>query len=51
MQMQHKTLTDKAFVCFPEKELSALHKKNRKNAVLAVAVGLLVALIYAWWTV
>ncbi|XP_062485663.1 coiled-coil domain-containing protein 167 isoform X2 [Pezoporus occidentalis] len=34
-----------------EKELSALHKENRKNAALAVAVGLLIALIYACWTV
>ncbi|KAM9563821.1 coiled-coil domain-containing protein 167 isoform 2-T2 [Guaruba guarouba] len=33
-----------------EKELSALHKENRKNAALAVAVGLLIALIYACWT-
>uniref|UniRef100_A0A8V5FR18 Coiled-coil domain-containing protein 167 n=1 Tax=Melopsittacus undulatus TaxID=13146 RepID=A0A8V5FR18_MELUD len=34
-----------------EKELSALHKENRKNAALAVSVGLLIALIYAFWTV
>ncbi|XP_053917237.1 coiled-coil domain-containing protein 167 isoform X1 [Cuculus canorus] len=33
-----------------EKELSVLHKENRKNAALAVAVGLLIALIYACWT-
>ncbi|KAM4680839.1 coiled-coil domain-containing protein 167 isoform 1-T1 [Amazona ochrocephala] len=33
-----------------EKELSALHKENRKNAALAVAVGLLIALMYACWT-
>ncbi|XP_054053437.1 coiled-coil domain-containing protein 167 isoform X1 [Rissa tridactyla] len=33
-----------------EKELSALRKENRKNAALAVAMGLLIALIYACWT-
>ncbi|NWH82003.1 CC167 protein, partial [Piaya cayana] len=33
-----------------EKELSVLHKENRKNAALAVAVGLLIALIYVCWT-
>ncbi|XP_058690809.1 coiled-coil domain-containing protein 167 isoform X4 [Poecile atricapillus] len=33
-----------------EKELSVLHKKNRKNAALAVAMALLIALIYACWT-
>ncbi|XP_010004474.1 PREDICTED: coiled-coil domain-containing protein 167 [Chaetura pelagica] len=33
-----------------EKELSVLRKENRKNAALAVAMGLLVALIYACWT-
>ncbi|XP_010021137.1 PREDICTED: coiled-coil domain-containing protein 167 [Nestor notabilis] len=32
-----------------EKELSTLRKENRKNAALAVAVGLLIALIYACW--
>ncbi|XP_074674239.1 coiled-coil domain-containing protein 167 isoform X1 [Strix aluco] len=32
-----------------EKELSVLRKENRKNAALAVAMGLLIALIYAWW--
>ncbi|XP_075562821.1 coiled-coil domain-containing protein 167 isoform X2 [Pelecanus crispus] len=34
-----------------EKELSMLRKENRKNAALAVAMGLLIALIYACWTV
>ncbi|XP_072712800.1 LOW QUALITY PROTEIN: coiled-coil domain-containing protein 167 [Mycteria americana] len=33
-----------------EKELSVLRKENRKNAALAVAMGLLIALIYACWT-
>ncbi|XP_064014904.1 coiled-coil domain-containing protein 167 isoform X4 [Pogoniulus pusillus] len=33
-----------------EKELSVLRKENRQNAALAVAVGLLIALIYACWT-
>ncbi|XP_040410341.1 coiled-coil domain-containing protein 167 isoform X2 [Cygnus olor] len=33
-----------------EKELSVLRKENRKNAALAVAVALLIALIYACWT-
>ncbi|XP_029820967.1 coiled-coil domain-containing protein 167 [Manacus vitellinus] len=33
-----------------EKELSALRKENRKNAALAVAMALLIALIYACWT-
>ncbi|NXC45316.1 CC167 protein, partial [Penelope pileata] len=33
-----------------EKELSALRKENRKNTALAVAMGLLIALIYACWT-
>ncbi|XP_074024788.1 LOW QUALITY PROTEIN: coiled-coil domain-containing protein 167 [Numenius arquata] len=33
-----------------EKELSVLRKENRKNAALAVAMGLLMALIYACWT-
>ncbi|XP_027743425.1 coiled-coil domain-containing protein 167 isoform X1 [Empidonax traillii] len=33
-----------------EKELSALRKENRKNAALAVAMALLMALIYACWT-
>uniref|UniRef100_A0A672UTI6 Coiled-coil domain-containing protein 167 n=2 Tax=Strigops habroptila TaxID=2489341 RepID=A0A672UTI6_STRHB len=33
-----------------EKELNVLRKENRKNAALAVAVGLLIALIYACWT-
>ncbi|XP_009878762.1 PREDICTED: coiled-coil domain-containing protein 167 [Charadrius vociferus] len=33
-----------------EKELSALRKENRKNAALAVAMGLLIALIYICWT-
>jgi len=42
--------TGKAYVCFPEKELSVLRKENRKNAALAVAMGLLIALIYACWT-
>ncbi|NXK46136.1 CC167 protein, partial [Chauna torquata] len=32
-----------------EKELSMLRKENRKNAALAVAMGLLIALIYACW--
>ncbi|XP_064302078.1 coiled-coil domain-containing protein 167 isoform X3 [Phalacrocorax carbo] len=32
-----------------EKELSVLHKENRKNAALAVAMGLLIALIYTCW--
>uniref|UniRef100_A0A8D0F8F8 Coiled-coil domain-containing protein 167 n=1 Tax=Strix occidentalis caurina TaxID=311401 RepID=A0A8D0F8F8_STROC len=45
-----RTLTGEAFVCFPEKELSVLRKENRKNAALAVAMGLLIALIYACWT-
>ncbi|XP_062346314.1 coiled-coil domain-containing protein 167 isoform X3 [Cinclus cinclus] len=40
----------KSFVCFPEKELSVLRKENRKNAALAVAIALLIALIYACWT-
>ncbi|XP_059691544.1 coiled-coil domain-containing protein 167 isoform X1 [Gavia stellata] len=34
-----------------EKELSMLRKENRKNATLAVALGLLIALIYACWTI
>uniref|UniRef100_A0A8C3TT61 Coiled-coil domain-containing protein 167 n=1 Tax=Catharus ustulatus TaxID=91951 RepID=A0A8C3TT61_CATUS len=33
-----------------EKELSVLRKENRKNAALAVAMALLIALIYACWT-
>ncbi|XP_018772105.1 coiled-coil domain-containing protein 167 isoform X1 [Serinus canaria] len=33
-----------------EKELSGLRKENRKNAALAVAMALLIALIYACWT-
>ncbi|XP_068795638.1 coiled-coil domain-containing protein 167 [Struthio camelus] len=33
-----------------EKELSVLRKENRKNAALAVAMGLLIALIYTCWT-
>lgn len=33
-----------------EKELSVLRKENRKNAALAVAMVLLIALIYACWT-
>ncbi|KFP89858.1 Coiled-coil domain-containing protein 167, partial [Apaloderma vittatum] len=33
-----------------ERELSVLRKENRKNAALAVAMGLLIALIYACWT-
>ncbi|KAM6434170.1 coiled-coil domain-containing protein 167 isoform 1-T1 [Rhynochetos jubatus] len=33
-----------------EKELSLLRKENRKNAALAVAMGLLIALIYTCWT-
>ncbi|XP_040467468.1 coiled-coil domain-containing protein 167 isoform X4 [Falco naumanni] len=33
-----------------EKELSVLHKENRKNAALTVAVALLIALIYSCWT-
>ncbi|KAK2531626.1 hypothetical protein Q9233_005878 [Columba guinea] len=33
-----------------EKELSALRKENRRNAALAVAMGLLIALIYICWT-
>ncbi|NXY81266.1 CC167 protein, partial [Alcedo cyanopectus] len=33
-----------------EKELCAVRKENRKNAALAVAVGLLIAVIYAFWT-
>ncbi|XP_009070427.1 PREDICTED: coiled-coil domain-containing protein 167, partial [Acanthisitta chloris] len=33
-----------------EKELSVLRKENRKNAALAVAMGLLIALIYVCWT-
>ncbi|XP_025937073.1 coiled-coil domain-containing protein 167 [Apteryx rowi] len=32
-----------------EKELSVIRKENRKNAALAVAMGLLIALIYACW--
>lgn len=40
-----------AFVCFPEKELSVLRKENRKNAALAVAVALLIALTYTCWTI
>lgn len=40
-----------AFVCFLEKELSVLRKENRKNAALAVAVALLIALIYTCWTI
>lgn len=42
--------TGKGFVCFTEKELSVLRKENRKNAALAVAMVLLIALIYACWT-
>ncbi|KAI1240657.1 hypothetical protein IHE44_0009093 [Lamprotornis superbus] len=34
-----------------EKELSVLRKENRKNAALAVAMALLIALIYACWTI
>ncbi|XP_010081813.1 PREDICTED: coiled-coil domain-containing protein 167, partial [Pterocles gutturalis] len=34
-----------------EKELSVLRKENRKNATLAVAMALLIALIYACWTI
>ncbi|XP_015713142.1 coiled-coil domain-containing protein 167 isoform X1 [Coturnix japonica] len=33
-----------------EKELSVLRKENRKNAALAVAMVLLIALIYTCWT-
>ncbi|XP_061847244.1 coiled-coil domain-containing protein 167 isoform X1 [Colius striatus] len=33
-----------------EKELRVLRKENRKNAALAVAMGLLIALIYTCWT-
>lgn len=33
-----------------EKELSGLRKENRKTAALAVAMALLIALIYACWT-
>ncbi|XP_025906966.1 coiled-coil domain-containing protein 167 [Nothoprocta perdicaria] len=33
-----------------EKELRVLRKENRKNAAFAVAMGLLIALIYACWT-
>lgn len=33
-----------------EKELNALRKENRRNAALAVAMGLLIALIYICWT-
>ncbi|XP_009953012.1 PREDICTED: coiled-coil domain-containing protein 167, partial [Leptosomus discolor] len=33
-----------------EKELRVLRKENRQNAALAVAMGLLIALIYACWT-
>ncbi|XP_068041574.1 coiled-coil domain-containing protein 167 isoform X3 [Anomalospiza imberbis] len=33
-----------------EKELSVLRKENRKNAALAVAMALLIAFIYACWT-
>ncbi|KFQ22452.1 Coiled-coil domain-containing protein 167, partial [Merops nubicus] len=32
-----------------EKELRALRKENRRHAALAVAMGLLIALIYACW--
>lgn len=35
---------------FSEKELSVLRKENRKNAALAVAMVLLIALIYTCWT-
>lgn len=45
-----KNLHRQVFVCFPEKELSMLRKENRKNAALAVAMALLIALIYACWT-
>uniref|UniRef100_A0A8B9CU01 Coiled-coil domain-containing protein 167 n=1 Tax=Anser brachyrhynchus TaxID=132585 RepID=A0A8B9CU01_9AVES len=45
-----RMFTGKGFVCFTEKELSVLRKENRKNAALAVAMALLIALIYACWT-
>lgn len=34
----------------PEKELKLLRQENRKNMLLSVAIFLLLALLYAHWT-
>ncbi|XP_069092422.1 coiled-coil domain-containing protein 167 [Pleurodeles waltl] len=33
-----------------EKELKALRHENRKNMMLSVAILLLLAVVYSWWT-
>lgn len=35
---------------FPEKELKMLRQANRKNAVISVALVVLVVVIYTCWT-
>lgn len=34
----------------PEQELKMLRRENRKNMLLSVAIFLLLALLYAHWT-
>lgn len=36
--------------CFPEKELKVLRKENRKNAAIAMAIVLLIIVVYTCWT-
>lgn len=34
----------------PEKELKVLRQENRKNTLLSVAIFIIFALLYAYWT-